>query len=120
MTAVLVGEMQRETHREEGQVRTQAETGAMLPRVQEHPEPPEAEEAETADSRFQALGSATGGELITTQFVVICYSSPREINRQTEEGWSQESDEHWGPWSPPSVPTTPHVSHLHPPHWLEP
>lgn len=58
--------------------------------VQEHPEPPEVEEAETADSQFQALGLANWGELITTQFVVICYSSPREINRQREEGFSYE------------------------------
>lgn len=36
---------------------------------------------------FRLLASATGGELITTQFVVICYSGPRERNRQTEEGW---------------------------------
>ena len=47
--SVLVGEMQRETHREEGQVRTQAETGAVLPQVQGHPGPPGAEEAEPAD-----------------------------------------------------------------------
>ena len=46
MTGVLVGEMQRERHREEGQVRIQAETGAMLPEVQGHAEPPYAEEAE--------------------------------------------------------------------------
>lgn len=62
MTGVLVGEMQRERHREEGQVRTQAETGAMLPQVQGHTEPPEAEEAEPVDTSISGFWPLQLGE----------------------------------------------------------
>ena len=53
MTGVLIGEMQREiwrTHREEGQVRTQEETGVMLLQAKEHLEPLEAERGRTANT----------------------------------------------------------------------
>lgn len=52
MTGVLTGEMQREiwqTHREEGHVRTQEETGVMLLQAKER-EPPEAERGRTANT----------------------------------------------------------------------
>lgn len=63
MTGVLVGETQRETHREQGQVRTQAETGVALPQVQGHPGPPGAEEAEPAHGQFQASGLCNWGRV---------------------------------------------------------
>lgn len=87
MTGVLTGEMQREiwqTHREEGHVRTQEETGVMLLQAKER-EPPEAERGRTANTLISGFWPLQLGRINYHPVCANFLLQPQETT-QTDRG----------------------------------